>query len=83
MGTYLQPNSVSAAKKVQSGREGIKWEVLIQGQLKFNVKGAAKGCSGATGIGVILRNEKGEIKVTFSKSISCADSTLAKTLAVG
>lgn len=31
LGTYLLHNSVSAAKKGQSGCKGVKWEAPIQG----------------------------------------------------
>ncbi|EOY04005.1 Uncharacterized protein TCM_019262 [Theobroma cacao] len=42
---------------------------------------AARGCQGEAGIGGILRNSNGEIRMIFSKSIGFADSNLAEMLA--
>ncbi|XP_017974604.1 PREDICTED: 14.7 kDa ribonuclease H-like protein [Theobroma cacao] len=53
-----------------------------QGQMKFNVDGAARGCPGPAGIGGILTNHKGDVRVIFSKSIGVADSNLAELLAI-
>lgn len=42
----------------------------------------AQGCLGLAGIRGILRNEKGEVLLTFSKPISIANSTIAEVHAV-
>ncbi|EOY13586.1 Uncharacterized protein TCM_032186 [Theobroma cacao] len=51
-------------------------------QMKFNVDGAARGCPGPAGIGGILRDHRGYVKIIFSKAIGGADSNLAETMAV-
>ncbi|EOY02251.1 Uncharacterized protein TCM_016783 [Theobroma cacao] len=50
--------------------------------MKFNVDGAAQGCPGKAGIGGVMRNNKGQIKVPFSKSIGIGDSNIAEVRAI-
>ncbi|EOY22891.1 Uncharacterized protein TCM_014929 [Theobroma cacao] len=50
--------------------------------VKFNVDGAANGSPSEAGIGSLLRNEKGEVLIKFSKAIGRGDSNLAKYLGI-
>ncbi|XP_017976498.1 PREDICTED: uncharacterized protein LOC18599364 [Theobroma cacao] len=50
--------------------------------IKFNVDGAANGGSGEAGIGGLLRNEKGEVLIKFSKAIGRGDLNLAEYLSI-
>ncbi|EOY17318.1 Uncharacterized protein TCM_036481 [Theobroma cacao] len=50
--------------------------------MKFNIDGLAKGCLGPTGIGGIIRNESGEVKINFSKPIGMDDSSQVEIMAV-
>ncbi|EOY00710.1 Uncharacterized protein TCM_010646 [Theobroma cacao] len=50
--------------------------------MKFNVDGAARGCSGPTRIRGILRDHRGEVKIIFSNAIGEIDSNFAEMMAV-
>ncbi|EOY03770.1 Uncharacterized protein TCM_018948 [Theobroma cacao] len=50
--------------------------------MKFNVDGAARGCLRLAGIGGILRDCCGEVKIIFSKALRKTDSNLAKMMVV-
>ncbi|EOY03046.1 Uncharacterized protein TCM_017467 [Theobroma cacao] len=58
------------------------WEKLEAGKVKFNVDKAAIECLSEAGIGGLLRNEKGEILIRFSKTIGMRDSNLAEYLGI-
>ncbi|EOY21075.1 Uncharacterized protein TCM_012391 [Theobroma cacao] len=68
--------------KKKSVKKNLDWIKLAPGKLKFNVDGAAKGCLGETGIGGVLRDYEGRIKLQFSKSTGWGDSNLAELLAI-
>ncbi|XVF06146.1 hypothetical protein REPUB_Repub06bG0022400 [Reevesia pubescens] len=50
--------------------------------LKFNVDSASKGKPGPVGIGSVLRDDKGLVKMILSKSIRVANFNLAELLAL-
>ncbi|EOY04254.1 Uncharacterized protein TCM_019510 [Theobroma cacao] len=50
--------------------------------MKFNVDSIARRCSRLVGIGGILRDYCGEVKIIFSKALGEADSNLAEMMAV-
>ena len=62
-------------------RRSVFWSPPPNGVLKFNVDGASRGKPGPTGIGGVLRNNKGEVLLMFSKHGVC-DSNEAEVLAV-
>ncbi|XVF28382.1 hypothetical protein REPUB_Repub15cG0024800 [Reevesia pubescens] len=56
------------------------WELPPPGSLKFNIDRASRGKPGPARIGGVLRENKGTVKMIFSKSIGVADSNLAELL---
>ncbi|EOY09871.1 Uncharacterized protein TCM_025241 [Theobroma cacao] len=58
------------------------WEKSGANAIKFNVDGAANGSPGEAGIGGLLRNEKGEVLIKFSKAIGRGDLNLAEYLSI-
>ncbi|EOY05131.1 Uncharacterized protein TCM_020213 [Theobroma cacao] len=50
--------------------------------MKYNVDGAANGCTGEAGIGGIMRNDEGNIKIVFSKAIGVEDASAAEVRAI-
>ncbi|EOY13094.1 Uncharacterized protein TCM_031615 [Theobroma cacao] len=63
-------------------KKNLEWIKPALSELKFNVDGAAKGCPGEIGIGGVLRDYEGRIKLQFSKSTGWGDSNLAELLAI-
>ncbi|EOX99663.1 Uncharacterized protein TCM_008400 [Theobroma cacao] len=59
------------------------WEKPGADAVKFNVDGAANGSPGAARIEGLLRNEKREVFIKFSKAISRGDSNLVEYLSIG
>ena len=76
------PNEIKVLPKVAVPRVGIMWKNPSIGSLKFNVDGSSKGKPGPAGIGGVLRDCSGKVKVIFSKAIGLADSNVAELLAV-
>ncbi|OMO71257.1 reverse transcriptase [Corchorus capsularis] len=58
----------------------LDWLSPVEGQLKINVDGAARGQPGEARIGGVLRDESSSIKMIFSKPIGLAGSNLAEVL---
>ncbi|XVF83970.1 hypothetical protein PTKIN_Ptkin16aG0537100 [Pterospermum kingtungense] len=58
------------------------WMRTEFGCLKFNVDGSSLGKPGPAGIGGLLRDHEGRVKIRFSKAIGMADSNLAEILAI-
>ncbi|XVF23464.1 hypothetical protein REPUB_Repub13aG0041100 [Reevesia pubescens] len=58
------------------------WIAPPSGVLKFNVDGSAYEKPGPAGIGGVLQDEAGAVKLIFSKSIGIADSNVVELLAV-
>ncbi|XVF86739.1 hypothetical protein PTKIN_Ptkin18bG0066500 [Pterospermum kingtungense] len=50
--------------------------------MKFNVDGSTLGKPGPAGIGGVLRDHEGNIKIRLLKSVGSADSNLAELLAI-
>lgn len=46
--------------------------------MKFNVNGAMRGCPTDADIKGVMRNENGEVKVTFSKFIDVGDANFVE-----
>ncbi|XVF55660.1 hypothetical protein PTKIN_Ptkin06aG0054600 [Pterospermum kingtungense] len=76
------PNLVDIQGNKQSGGLRYEWIPPVEGCLKFNTDGAARGQPGSAGIEGLLRDSSGKILAAFSKSIGVADSNLAELLAV-
>ncbi|EOY31582.1 Uncharacterized protein TCM_038524 [Theobroma cacao] len=72
----INPIQDKKAKKVEV------WKKPQNGYLKFNTYGSSRGCLGESGIGGILRNERGTTLALFSKLIGILDSTRAELLAM-
>ena len=53
-----------------------------RGLLKFNVDGATRDKPGLAGIGGVLRNDKDEVLLLFSKSVGIRDSNEVEVLAI-
>ncbi|EOY08309.1 Uncharacterized protein TCM_022646 [Theobroma cacao] len=68
--------------KKKSDKKNLDWIKSLPDELKFNVDGAAKGCFGETGIGGVLRDYEGRIKLQFPKATGRGDSNLAELLAI-
>lgn len=66
---------------LSNSKKAVRWCSLLEVVLKFNVDGAARGNLGPTGIGDVLRNFKGEVLISFLKSIGVGDSIKAEGLA--
>ncbi|EOY15546.1 Uncharacterized protein TCM_034566 [Theobroma cacao] len=79
---YRQPTIQCQLPKKGQERKGIQWDKPRYGQMKFNVDGAARGCPGPAGIGGILRDHRGEVKIIFSKLIGETDSKFAEMMAI-
>ncbi|EOY23054.1 Uncharacterized protein TCM_015057 [Theobroma cacao] len=82
LNVYRQPTIQCQLPKKGQERKGIQWDKPRYGQMKFNVDGAARGCPRPTGIGGILRDHRGEVKIIFSKPISETDSNFAEMMAI-
>lgn len=65
-------------KQEKKLREVEGWIKPVAGMMKFNVDGAAQGCPPEAGIGDALRDERGHVKILFSKSIGMGDANLAE-----
>ncbi|XVF62072.1 hypothetical protein PTKIN_Ptkin08bG0187700 [Pterospermum kingtungense] len=68
--------------RVPTRRIETRWICPQMGCLKFNVDGSAKGKPRLAGIGGVLRDHEGNVKIQFMKSIGLADSNLAELLAI-
>lgn len=62
-------------------RRYVLWYLPL-GTPKFNVDGVARSTSGMASIGGILRNDKGEVLLMFSKHVSVRDSNEVEALAI-
>ncbi|XP_007034193.2 PREDICTED: uncharacterized protein LOC18602625 [Theobroma cacao] len=82
LNTFAEPSVGAVLKKAKKSRPEIEWEKTMEGTMKFNVDGAANASMGEAGIGGVLRNSRGEIRMMFSKSIGVGDSSLAEVLAI-
>ncbi|WRX11383.1 Ribonuclease H domain - like 9 [Theobroma cacao] len=60
----------------------VQWKIPPNGWLKFNTDGAARDYPGPLGIGGVLRNEKGMVKMLFSKTGDWDDANLTEMLAI-
>ncbi|EOX95147.1 Uncharacterized protein TCM_004701 [Theobroma cacao] len=60
----------------------VQWKIPPNGWLKFNTDGAARGYPGPLGIWGVLRNEKGMVKMLFSKTEDWDDANLMEMLAI-
>lgn len=61
--------SLVAGKKDQCIKEKARWTTPQDGWLKANVDGAFDDGSGEAGVGVVIRNHKGEVQFTTWKFI--------------
>ena len=66
----------------KSPRSVISWMPPPAGTWKFNVDGSSLGKPGPAGVGGVIRDSQGMIKLVFSKNIGMADSNLAELLAI-
>lgn len=80
--TFRDPTLGAIVKNAKKERVAERWSKPGQGELKFNVDRAAKGCSGEAGIGVVLTDKDGHVKILFSMSIGVGDSTIADIRAI-
>lgn len=60
----------------------VEWYPPTRGTLKFNVDGAFKGKPGPTGIGGVLRDHLGSIRVVFSEPVDLEESNEAEFLSI-
>ncbi|XVE54848.1 hypothetical protein DITRI_Ditri03aG0115400 [Diplodiscus trichospermus] len=74
--------NVSPPVKPVKVRHLLNWCNSPQRVLKFNVDGSSRGKPGPTGIGGVMRDHSGCVKIRFSKSIGVVDSNLAELLAI-
>ncbi|KAL4312689.1 hypothetical protein GQ457_01G018530 [Hibiscus cannabinus] len=56
----------------------VVWNLLVDGSLKFNVDGSAKGQPGSAGGGDVLRDAEGCILVLFSGPLGLLGSNMAE-----
>ncbi|EOY15851.1 Uncharacterized protein TCM_034797, partial [Theobroma cacao] len=80
--TFVEPSIGAVIKNVKKARPVTEWEKPPDRTMKFNVDGAASGSTNEAGIGGLLRNSKGEVRMMFSKSIGVGDSNLAEVLTI-
>ncbi|XVF62977.1 hypothetical protein PTKIN_Ptkin09bG0051900 [Pterospermum kingtungense] len=66
-------------RSIQCPASWIRPEI---GCLKFNVDSSLLGKLGPAGIGGLLRDHEGRVKIRFSKTIGMADSNLAEILVI-
>ncbi|MCH79922.1 N-terminal acetyltransferase complex ARD1 subunit-like protein [Trifolium medium] len=80
----LSRNLVEVCKwgKKQTVKRSLEWQKPAQNEWKWNVDGSSKGNPGATGIGGVLRNDRGDTVAEFSASIGVRDSNEAEFLAI-
>lgn len=64
------------------GRRIAQWSPPPLSVLKFNVDEATRGKPGPTGIGGVLRNNKGEVLFRLSKNVGVCDSNEAEVLTI-
>ncbi|EOY08092.1 Uncharacterized protein TCM_022414 [Theobroma cacao] len=76
------PSSTLARTSRKQTKSKVSWECPPIGWLKFNIDGAVRSCPGHLGIGGVLQDETGAIKLIFSKKASWGDANLAEVLAV-
>ncbi|EOY19284.1 Uncharacterized protein TCM_044329 [Theobroma cacao] len=74
----LVPNLVKVPSKGPKVFIVVDLVAPLEEWMKFNVDGAARGNSGKVGIGGVLRNNLGEIKITCSNSIRVHDANFAE-----
>ncbi|XVF82519.1 hypothetical protein PTKIN_Ptkin16aG0055800 [Pterospermum kingtungense] len=75
------PQLITVKTPSVKGPRSALWATPSQGCMKFIVDGAAKGKPGPAGIGGVLRDDKGMVKLVFSKPVGVMDSNLAELLA--
>ena len=63
-------------------RRNLEWIPPPSGLLKFNVDGASKGNPGSSGVGGVLRDEFGEVRGFFSKSVGVVWAFEAEVIAI-
>ncbi|EOY03714.1 Uncharacterized protein TCM_018827 [Theobroma cacao] len=80
--TYRNPTLGVVIRKLRKGRTVDELRKSNLEEMKFNVDGVAQGCPGDAGIGGVMHDDKGQIKVLFSKSIGIGDSNLAEVKAI-
>ncbi|EOX98716.1 Uncharacterized protein TCM_007413 [Theobroma cacao] len=76
------PSSAFAPISRKQTKSKVSWECPPISWFKFNTDKAARGCPGHLGIGGVLQDETGVVKLTFSKKAGWGDANLAKVLAV-
>lgn len=54
----------------------------LEGGLKFNVDGSARGKPGPAGVGGVHRNDQGAVLVLFSKNVGLMESNEAEVVAI-
>ncbi|EOY07078.1 Uncharacterized protein TCM_021598 [Theobroma cacao] len=80
--TYRNPSLGAAITQLKQGRKANGWATPAPREMKFNVDEATKGSPGESGIGGVMRDEHGHIKIMFSKSIGVGDANLAEIIAI-
>ncbi|EOY22774.1 Uncharacterized protein TCM_014846 [Theobroma cacao] len=78
MDTNREPLARCQPRKNRKNIKNTLWTAPDERTLKFNIDGAAQECPRLVGIGGLLPNYKGEVKIIFCKHIGEADSNLAK-----
>ncbi|XVE83735.1 hypothetical protein DITRI_Ditri16bG0110200 [Diplodiscus trichospermus] len=76
------PDEIVVPSKTIKNRPFTGWSKPVVRELKFNVDGASVGKPGPAGIGGILRDYLGNVRIKFSKSIRVAELNLAEIMAV-
>ncbi|XVE82081.1 hypothetical protein DITRI_Ditri15bG0118000 [Diplodiscus trichospermus] len=75
-------NMVIVPSKQDRIRRVCSWVQPPSGVMKFNVDGSMVGKPGPAGIGGVLKDDKGNQKIVFSKSVGVTNSNEAEMLAV-
>ncbi|KAK6281904.1 hypothetical protein POUND7_015729 [Theobroma cacao] len=76
------PSLTRVAVLLKPPKPVARWECPPVGSFKFNTDGVARGCLSNLGIGGIVRDEKGVVKVVFSKKAGWGDTNLAEVLVI-
>ncbi|XVF31120.1 hypothetical protein REPUB_Repub16aG0118300 [Reevesia pubescens] len=79
---FSSPISFVLPCKVKRKTLATKWDAPSKCFLKFNVDGYSKGNLGPAGVGGVLRDEEGSVKILFSKAVGVVDSITTEILAI-
>ncbi|EOY16896.1 Uncharacterized protein TCM_035854 [Theobroma cacao] len=80
--TYIFLAEGAVVKKKERTRTAKEWSKPHKREMKYNVDEVAQGCRGEVGIGGIMRDDEGNIKIVFSKAIGVDNASAAEVRAI-